>query len=147
MFIVFYFSEVRLPASSSASPNPLTASTPVSGVSGSPVAVLGTAVAVSSTAVAVSGIPVEVSGTPVTVSGTPVQISSTPVAVSGTPVAVSGTPVEVSGTSIAVFGTPDAKSPMSNNVMVTSPTSSPHVITSCVCSSGIVNPLVIAGLI
>ena len=46
------------PASSSVSPNPLIASTPVSGASGSPVAVLGTPVEVSSTLVAVSGTPV-----------------------------------------------------------------------------------------
>ena len=169
-------------ASSSASPNPLTASTPVSGVSGSPVAVSGTPIEVSGTPVAVSGTPVEVSsssvavsgtpvavsgtpvavsgtpvevfsssvavsGTPVAVSGTPVEVSSSSVAISGTPVAVSGTPVEVSGTSVAVFGTPGAKSPVSNNVVVTLPTTSPHVVTSCVCSSGIVNLLVTAGLI
>ena len=35
---------------------------------------------------------------------------------------------------------------MSNNVVITMPTTSHHVITSCVCSSGVVNPLVTAGL-
>ena len=132
---------MQFPASSSASPNPLTASTPVSGVSdspvavsgtrvevsGNPVAVFGTPVEVSSSSVAVSGTPVEVSGTPVAVSGTsvtvsstpfevsdtPVEVSGTPFEVSGTHVAVSGTHVEVSGTSVADFGTPCAKSPVS----------------------------------
>ena len=137
----------QYPASSSASPNPLTATTPVSDVSGSTVAVSGIPVEVSGNPVAVSGAPVEVTSSSVAVSGTPVEVTGTPVAVSGTHVAVSGTHVEVSGTSVAVFGTPGAKSPVSNNVVVTLPTTSPHVVTSCVCSTDIVNPLVTARFI
>ena len=56
---------IQYRTSSSASPKPLTASTPVSGVSCSPVAVLGTRFEVSGSPVAVSGIPVTVSSTPV----------------------------------------------------------------------------------